>query len=72
MTFGHHGLRSAHTKIEPAAQGSSQQGSLLGEVYRCIKRHYTAIAVPTWRMLVSACREPAKVNADGLTPKGTN
>lgn len=33
------------------------------------KRHYTAIAVPTWRMLVSPCREPAKVNADGLTPE---
>jgi hypothetical protein len=54
--IGHHGLRSAHTEIEPAARRPSQQGGLLGDMYRCIKRQYPATAVPTWRMLVSPSR----------------
>lgn len=41
------------TEIEPTARSLIEQSGLLGEVYRCIKRQYTAMAVPTWRMLVS-------------------
>jgi hypothetical protein len=54
--IGHHGLCSANTEIEPAARRLIQQDGLLGDVYRCIKRQYTAMAVPTWRMLVSPSR----------------
>jgi hypothetical protein len=52
----HHGLRSAHTEIEPTARKLIEQGGLLGDMYRCVKRQHTAMAVPTWRMLVSPNR----------------
>jgi hypothetical protein len=54
--IGHHGLRSAHHRDQPIARSLIEQGGLLGDMYRCIKRQYTAMAVPTWRMLVSPSR----------------
>jgi len=33
------------TEIEPTARSLIDQGGLLGDMYRCIKRQYTAMAV---------------------------
>jgi hypothetical protein len=53
--IGHHGLRSAHTD-RTGRQKADPAGRALGDMYRYIKRQYTAMAVPTWRMLVSPSR----------------